>query len=413
MVDLLYLSHTTVPSHLTELDGLGLLEPGEQVLVSLDGVLLDGGGRRIGGPTLHDYCLVTSLRVLLWARDYGRHLCYAFPLTELCMVEGTGLDPMHAHLHMAFASPEEEDEEEQHFALILLPLMDLSAGITLLQLAAQTAIELAEQGLTPEQAAPEITTTLGMHIFGTEDGRRPSGKAPRGGDAESRRADEAPFQGDQMGVPIEIYSAGRLGRAAWDTFRRTLRETELPLNLNGGDLRDVADTLRAMNELLSTLAGNPGAREVAMAFLSRRGGEQKAAPSSSQSHTQAQRPSATPRTSAAWNDHAPEPGGQSDYHEIPLRRNGHDHTAVRTDRSASERPGVPLRRRNDANRSSARSETTDTEHTTIPLRRRSDANTSQDTPIADTLGGNPGNIPLRRGKNGKRPSVTDPQQQEV
>jgi len=403
MVDLLYLSHTAVPSHLTELDGLGLLEPGEQVLAAFDGVLLDGEGRRIGGPTLHDYCLLTNMRVLLWARDYGRHLCYAFPLADLCLVEGTGLDPMHAHLHMAFAGPEED--EEQHFALILLPLMDLSAGIALLQLAAQTAIELTEQGLEPQEAASEITTVLGMHIFGTENGRRPQGKFNRGVDAEARRGDEPPFQGDQMGVPVEIYSAGRLGRAAWDTFRRTLRETELPLNLNGGDLRDLADTLRAMNELLSTLAGNPGAREVAMAFLSRRSSESKPSPHPSPSQERAHQNVRKPDSS--W--HEPAQSVQSDYHEIPLRQNKSDRAAVHTDRSDSERTSIPLRRRGDAHRSAPTGEVSDAERTSIPLRRRS--NVSHDTPDANSFADDQGNIPLRRGNNGKRPSAKDPQHQ--
>jgi hypothetical protein len=320
---------------------------------------------------------------------------------------------MHAHLHIAFAGPEED--EEQNFALILMPLMDLSAAITLLQLAAQTAVELGEQGMEPHEAASEITTVLGMHIFGTEDGRRPQGKFNRGGEAESRRGDEPAFQGDQVGVPVEIYSAGRLGRAAWDTFRRTLRETELPLNLNGGDLRDLADTLRAMNELLSTLAGNPGAREMAMAFLSRRGAESKSSspPPQSSSHAQTQAPSHqhnnnTRKPGGDWQE--PAQSTQSDYHEIPLRRNKHDHAAGHPDRSASEGT-IPLRRRGEAKRSAPTSETSETERpaTSIPLRRRNDA--SQERQDTDSFAEDAGNIPLRRGKNGKRPSVKDPQHQ--
>jgi hypothetical protein len=432
MVDLLYLSHTAVPSHLSELDGLGLLEEGEQVLVALDGVLLDSNGRRIGGPTLHDYCLLTNQRILLWARDYGRHLCYDFPLTELCMVEGTGLDPMHAHLHLSFAAPE---EEEQHFALILLPLMDLGAAVTMLQLAAKTALELAERGLDPRDSADEVTTALGMHIFGTEDGKRPAGRPHRSADWEERHGDSVapPFQGDQMGVPIEFYSAGRLGRAAWDTFRRTLRETEMPFNLNNSDLHDVADTLRALNELLSTLAGNPGARELAMAFLNNRrggsGGEPKASAPSSP---------AAKNSDAAWNQPSQQPAAgtaeEADYHEIPLRQRKEPERGRERERpnrvtsrygqpeassqpEASQSTGIPLRRRGETNRPATNhanhtASASDSEHTTIPLRRRN-ASSSNQQDDADAAPVDAHTIPLRRGKNGQRPSVQDSHQHEV
>lgn len=340
MVDLLYLSHTAVPAHLSELESLDLLERNEQVLMALDGVLLDGGGQRLSGPTLHDYCLLTSLRVLLWARDYGRHLCYAFPLHELCLVEGVGLDPLHAQLQLAFAGPA---EEEQRFTLTLLPLADLPAAVTLLRLAAEAAKELLDQGIDTRDAGPEIAALLGACIFGTADGQRPPDTPYRWSEVEAYGSQSAPaphpnFQHDPSALPPEqIYVASRMARSAWDTLRRSLRETDLPLELGtNGSLRDLADTLRAVNELLVTVANNPGAREMALAFLGRRGAKPGAASP----------PPPTASGEEAWRGDTPQ-ATNSDYHEIPLRRRD---KPVRSKPEVAPPPAehshIPLRRRN-------------------------------------------------------------------
>lgn len=410
MVDLLYLSHTAIPAHLNELEGLGLLEEHEKVLVVLDGVLLDSNGRRVGGPTLHDYCLLTNRRVLLWARDYGRHLCYAFPLHELCIVEGTGLDPMHAHLHIAFAAPDEE--EEQHFALILLPLVDLAAAVSLLRLAAQTAMDLAAQGAEAQEIGDEVSAALGIQIFGTPDGQRPSGRVFRSAESEGRPdgAGMPGFSYDQRNLPSEIYSAGRLGRAAWDTFRRTLREAELPLNLNndlrellnGGDLRDLADTLRAMNELLSTLSGDPNAREMAMAFLNRRAAAGGSPASTGESRERRQPPPSRypPPGMPGAQDMREQQGAteEESYHEIPLRQRGERRKPTKGEISAK----IPTRRAVEPKRP-AEAEPATATTTAIPLRRRNEAKptlSEQQPATPDRV--DRGDIPLRR-KNGTQP----------
>lgn len=357
MINLLYHSHTVVPAHLEELVGLGLLERDEQVLAAFDGVLMDGRGQRVSGPTLHDYCLLTNLRVVLWARDYGRHLCYAFPLTELRLVDGTGLDPLHAYIQFGFAAPNEE--EQQQFMLTLLPLRDLPAALRLLRCAGEAAQILADHGADPYEAGVEITGLLVEQIFGSVDGRIPTDTPYRwpGATAPAAQPDPA-FQYDPANVPPEqIYAAGRLARSAWDTLRRSLREAELPFDLNGGNLRDLADTVRAVNDLITTVASNPGAREMAMAFLNRRSGGNAPGSSVAEEPPPASEPAP-----------APPP---SEYREIPLRRKGQPiGTAPCPEAPPVELKEIPLRRRSQPTPPPARPETAPTERGEIPLRRR-------------------------------------------
>ncbi len=334
MIDLLYLSHTVVPAHLEELVGLGLVERDEQVLVALDGVLLNGTGQRISGPTLHDYCLLTSLRVVLWARDYGRHLCYAFPLTELCQVEGVGIDPLHAQLHLAFAAPDEE--EAQHFTLTLLPMKDLQAAVTVLRLAADAAREFTLQGVDLRAAGPDIAALIAEQIFGSADDAHPVKTPYRwpGGEGSAPQPHPA-FQHDPTTTPPEqIYAAGRLVRSAWDTLRRTIREAELPFDLNSTNLRDLAETVRAVNDLITTVTANPDARDMAMAFLNRRNGVS----------TQPG-PASGGEPPLAADPPAPTPPPPATYREIPLRRRADPPQAAAPEPVRFERSEIPVRRR--------------------------------------------------------------------
>lgn len=210
MISLLYHSHTVVPAHLAELEALGLVEPDEQILVALDGVLLDGAGQRLSGPTLHDYCLLSSLRVIFWVRDYGRHLCYAFPLAELTTIEGVGVDPLHAQIQLAFTAPA---EEEQQFTLALLPLANLQAALQLLRAASEAARALAAHGVSAREAGPEIMSVLGEQIYGHVDGLRPNESPYRWPGATVAQTNVVPgpaFAQDPANLPPgQIYAAGR------------------------------------------------------------------------------------------------------------------------------------------------------------------------------------------------------------
>lgn len=321
MISLLYHSHTVVPAHLAELEALGLVEADEQILVALDGVLLDGSGQRLSGPTLHDYCLVTSLRVILWARDYGRHICCAFPLAELATIEGTGIDPLHAQIELTFAAPAEDD---QHFTLALLPLANLQAALTLLRTASEAARALEAAGVDSRAAGPEIMSILGEQIYGHVDGLRP-GETPYRwpGASASQPASPAPaFLQDPANLPPgQVYAAGRLARSAWDTLRRSIREAELPFDLNSGSLRELTEAVRAINDLVHTVSSNPSAQQMAMAFLNRNGapGAQPAPPAAERGEP-APRAAAAPRAPAQRDEAPPAPAEAPAYHEIPLRR---------------------------------------------------------------------------------------------
>jgi hypothetical protein len=312
MINLLYYSHTVVLAHLEELETLGLLERDEQVLVALDGVLLDASGQRLSGPTLHDYCLLTTLRVLLWARDYNGHICYAFPIAELTSVQGMGLDPLHAQISLSFVAPE---EDEQRFTLTLLPLANLQAAQTLLRSAASSAQDLAAAGVDAREAGPEILSVLGEQIYGHVDGLRPGERPYRWPGAPAQSLTPGPgFNQDAANLPPEkIYAAGRLARSAWDTLRRSLREAELPFDLSSSSLRDLTDTVRAVNDLVRTVSSNPSAQQMAMAFLNRQGGRNGTAAAASESMAPAEQ-AYEPASPAA-----PDPQA-SVYHEIPLRR---------------------------------------------------------------------------------------------
>lgn len=309
MMNLLYLSHTVVPGHLEELSGLGVLERDEQVLVALDGVLLDETGQRLSGPTLHDYCLLTSMRIMLWARTYGRHVCYAFPLTELRLVEGMGIDPLHAQLELTFEAP---DEAPQRFSLTLLPLTDLAPAVTLLHLAAEAAQELCAAQVDPYTSGQEITALIGAQVYGTVEGDSPHGTPYRwpGAHPTLAAATGSIAPPDPTNLPPEqIYSASRLVRSAWDTLRKGLREAELPFDLNSTNLREMTDTVRAINDLLTTVVSQPAAREMAMAFINSR----RPAPDERRPAAEVERPPAP--------DVSPPPAASaSAYREIPLRR---------------------------------------------------------------------------------------------
>lgn len=348
MISLLYHSHTVVPAHLSELETLGLVEPDEQILVALDGVLLDSVGQRLSGPTLHDYCLLSSLRIILWARDYGRHLCLAFPLAELTGIEGVGVDPLHAQIQLTFTNP---DEEAQQFTLALLPLANLPAALQLLRSASDTARILADHGVNAREGGPEILAILSEQIYGHADGLRPGETPYRWPGAATAQPQGLPgpaFTQDPASLPPgQFYAAGRLARSAWDTLRRSIREADLPLpfELNGGSLRELTEAVRAINDLVHTVATNPSAQQMAMAFLHRQNSAEPRAPE----------PPAPPLT--------PEPAPQvsSSYHEIPLRRRGADPVpstvvaeplrarALTQDRAAAEplpdHREIPLRRR--------------------------------------------------------------------
>ncbi len=328
MISLLYHSHTVVPTHLSELEALGLIEPDEQILVALDGVLLDGNGSRLSGPTLHDYCLVTSLRVILWARDYGRHLCCAFPLAELATVEGMGVDPIHAQIQLVFVAP---DEEDQHFTLTLLPVANLQAGLTLLRTASETARALAEQGVDSREAGAEIMAVLGAQIYGHVDGLRP-GEAPYRwpGAMPNQPASPAPlFTHDPTNMPPgQFYTASRLVRSAWDTLRRSIREADLPIELNGNSLRELTEAVRAINELVHTVATNPSAQQMAMAFIQNRyAAAQNPPPPATETSPRTPPRSGSATTPPAAATSRAQASAAGIYHEIPLRRRGASPTA--------------------------------------------------------------------------------------
>ncbi|NTW03541.1 MAG: hypothetical protein HGA19_20090 [Oscillochloris sp.] len=372
MINLLYYSHTVVPAHLEELETLGLLERDEQVLVALDGILLNATGQRLSGPTLHDYCLVTTLRVLLWARDYGGHICYAFPLTELAAVQGTGLDPIHAQLSLTFvASDGEEEEGEQRFTLALLPLAHLQAGLVLLRSAAGAAQEFAAAGMSAREAAPEILGVLGEQIYGHVDGLRPGETPYRWPGAPMQPLIPGPsFSQDFTGLPPEkIYTAGRLARSAWDTLRRSFREAELPFDLNGSSLRELTDAVRAVNELVHTVASNPSAQQIAMAFINRQGAQGMAGMAGMRNTASAAAPEAAQQAASAaqapnTSSQAAAPSAAPIYHEIPLRR--------REGSSSGPAPKAPAARQ--AAQPATPAQPTPPDRREIPLRRRGPTN---------------------------------------
>ncbi|MGC8800153.1 MAG: hypothetical protein C0184_15625 [Chloroflexus aggregans] len=308
MINLLYHSHTIIPAHLEEITRLDVLDPDEQVLVAVDGVLLDHQGQRLSGPTLHDYCLITDLRVVLWARDYGRHLCYAFPLAELTLIDGRGIDPIHGEVTLGFSAPE---AEEQLFTLTLIPQAYVPALMILLRTAAETARSALVAGLDARQAAPEVMTALGAAIYGSEDALRPDETPYRwpGGAPRTPAVPNAPFVVDPaMLPPNQIFTAGRLARSAWDTLRRTLREADLPFDLSPASIRELTEAIRAVNELVQTVTSNPAAQQMAMAFLNRQAAaRQTSGAANSPSSVEMPMPDSPPATG-------------SRYHEIPLRR---------------------------------------------------------------------------------------------
>ncbi|RMD78884.1 MAG: hypothetical protein D6823_05315 [Chloroflexi bacterium] len=325
MINLLYHSHTIIPAHLEEITRLDVLDPDEQVLVAVDGVLLDHQGQRLSGPTLHDYCLITDLRVVLWARDYGRHLCYAFPIAELTLIDGRGIDPIHGEVKLGFSAPE---AEEQLFTLTLIPQAYVPALMILLRTAAETARSALAAGLDARQAAPEVMTALGAAIYGSEDALRPDETPYRwpGGAPRTPAMPNAPFVVDPaMLPPNQIFTAGRLARSAWDTLRRTLREADLPFDLSPASIRELTEAIRAVNELVQTVTSNPAAQQMAMAFLNR----QAAARQTSGA--------ANPPSSVEMPMPDPPPATGSRYHEIPLRRRNMSSRET----SAPDRSSVP------------------------------------------------------------------------
>ncbi|MFQ3662799.1 MAG: hypothetical protein SNJ69_10455 [Chloroflexaceae bacterium] len=409
MISLLYHSHTIVPAHLAELETLNVLEYDEHVLVALDGVLLDENGRRLSGPTLHDYCLLTSLRVVLWARDYGRHLCCAFPLAELVEVQGSGLDPLHAQVHLRFAAP---DEDEQRFSLTLLPLADLQAALQLLRTASETARGMLEAGFEARDAGPEVIAALSEQIFGHADGPRP-GEAPYRWLGAPTSAPSAPlpaFYQDPASLPPgQVYAAGRLARSAWDTLRRSLREADLPFDLsalNSSSLRDLADAVRAINELITTVASNPVAQQMAMSLINRQTGASGAAAPAATPTAPAEAPAAKERPAAsAEAAAAPPAAAPRTYHEIPLRRRGIPAAAPAAPAPAPA-SSPPAARHEPPPRTAPSAPATFPDRRDIPLRRRGAASgASPALPVVRSGSGDAGHED-RVASDERRPSST-------
>jgi hypothetical protein len=363
MIDLLYLSRTVVPAHLGELEQLDVLYRDEQVLIALDGVLLDECGRRLSGPTLHDYLLITGNRVLLWARDYAQHLCYAFPLDELSEVAGQGMDPLHAQIFLRFSgTPQADGKYEEaaqplEFTLSLLPLPDLLSALRLLETAATTARACREAALSATDSGGEVAAQLSARLYGDEQAPvapnprwRQFGAPPyRWTPDSAQAASPGPASSSVEAAPEMVYTLGRIGRSAWDTVARKLRENELPFDLNGGEIRDITAMMRAANDLLATLAGSPEARATVMDFV----GGMAARPQPPESE-------AGPETADE------QPSRPSGYHEIPLRRQrpvspGPQPRQARRSGAPPERAPTPEAPAQPADELAARG---------IPLRRR-------------------------------------------
>ncbi|RRR73325.1 MAG: hypothetical protein EI684_08845 [Candidatus Viridilinea halotolerans] len=377
MISLLYHSHTVVPAHLAELEELGLIEPDEQILVALDGVLLDAQGRRLSGPTLYDYCLISSLRIILWARDYGRHVCYAFPLAELTTIAGEGIDPLHAQLDLSFTAP---DEDEQCFTLALLPLASLHPAVQLLQLARDTARALVGQELDAYEAGAEILAVLSEQIYGDADGLRPHETPYRWPGASSSQTIVAPapeFNVDPNSLPPgQVYTASRIARSAWDTLRRSIREADIsmPFDVNGSSLRDLTEAVRAINDLVHTVASNPSAQQMAMAFINRQAGQAGFAGGFAASADPAPESASAPDAFDDAPVDAPFASAPSSYHEIPLRRReSNPEPAQQTPKTEPLRPAVADARR--TGRESLDAEPVP-DRREIPLRRRSGSGSS-------------------------------------
>jgi hypothetical protein len=295
--------------------------------------------------------------VLLWARDYAGHICYAFPLAELASVQGAGLDPLHAQISLTFVAPEEDD---QRFTLALLPVANLQAGLTLLRSAAEAARALSAAGTSAREAGPEILAVLGEQIYGHVDGLRPGETPYRWPGAPAQPLTPGPgFSQDAANLPPEkIYTAGRLARSAWDTLRRSLRETELPFDLSNSSLRELTDAVRAVNDLVHTVSSNPSAQQMAMAFLSNRQGGRTSAGMAESMAPQA--PAAPAAQAAEASDTAQQ---AAIYHEIPLRR-----------RESPNAPEPTIKARSAAAPSqNAAPATSPPDRREIPLRRRGPA----------------------------------------
>jgi hypothetical protein len=367
MMNLLYHSHTVVPAHLEELSALEVLEPHEQVLAALDGVLLDQHGRRISGPTLHDYCLITDARVVLWARDYAQHLCYAFPLTDLRHISGHGVDPIHGALELGFAT---DDAELLSYRLTLVAQAHLAPFTTLLRTAAGAAQHVAGLGADAETTALEVVTALGAVIYGSEDAIPPHQAPYRWPGAEHREPSQPQpaFTVDPAQLPPNsLFTAGRFARSAWDTLRRSLRDTDLPFDLSPGSVREFTDAVRAVNDLVQSVVNNPSAQQLAMAFINNR--RQSAEPAATATAT-----AAAPVRSAPMpvSEQAAEQPAEavSTYREIPLRRRS---SAVSGPRAAA----VTARTEESTIRLAAPVATSTPDRREIPLRRRVRTSTGQ------------------------------------
>jgi hypothetical protein len=218
--------------------------------------------------------------------------------------------------------------------------------VTLLRLAADAARELADQGVTPQGAGPDIAALIAEQIFGSADSPSPADRPYRWPGAAANAPQPGPaFNQEFASLPPEqLYATGRLVRSAWDTLRRTIRETELPFDLNNTNFRDLAETVRALNELITTVTTNPDAREMAMAFLNR------------QQNNQAQADKT--ERSTLFRDLRPTPApadADSAYREIPLRRRGapssvESPSTSKPDQNSFNAAGIPLRRRGQSTR---------------------------------------------------------------
>jgi hypothetical protein len=82
MLSNIYVSRNVVGLHLSEFleraTERHFLEPGEQILAIFDCIIMETGGIRIGGLTLHDYAIVTNQHLFTWARGRSKDVIDKF-----------------------------------------------------------------------------------------------------------------------------------------------------------------------------------------------------------------------------------------------------------------------------------------------------------------------------------------------
>jgi hypothetical protein len=112
-----YLGANVSPSILAEIEFRHLIDADERLLAVFDGMLLDEGGRRVGGLSMSDYLLLTNRQLITWARGMWTDTVDGFAWRDVALLDAETWDPYHGRIAFCFRLPAPASRPERRVSV--------------------------------------------------------------------------------------------------------------------------------------------------------------------------------------------------------------------------------------------------------------------------------------------------------